>query len=90
MVEQLIEWKVNILFVVGGDGTQRGGRDLGRRLCGAVTSWRWSGSRKRSTTTWPTWTRVSATRRPVPPPWRRSPRHIPRREARGMEWASSS
>lgn len=29
MVEQLIEWKVNILFVVGGDGTQRGGRELG-------------------------------------------------------------
>ena len=29
MVDQLIEWKVNILFVVGGDGTQRGGRDIG-------------------------------------------------------------
>ena len=29
MVDQLIEWKVNILFVVGGDGTQRGGRALG-------------------------------------------------------------
>jgi 6-phosphofructokinase 1 len=29
MVDQLIEWKVNILFVVGGDGTQRGGRAIG-------------------------------------------------------------
>ena len=29
MVDQLVEWKVNILFVVGGDGTQRGGRDIG-------------------------------------------------------------
>ncbi len=29
MVDQLIEWEVNILFVVGGDGTQRGGRDIG-------------------------------------------------------------
>lgn len=28
MVDQLIEWKVSILFVVGGDGTQRGGRDI--------------------------------------------------------------
>ena len=29
MVDQLVEWKVNILFVVGGDGTQRGGRAIG-------------------------------------------------------------
>jgi 6-phosphofructokinase 1 len=29
MVDQLIELKVNILFVVGGDGTQRGGKDIG-------------------------------------------------------------
>ncbi len=29
MVDQLIEWKVSILFVVGGDGTQRGGREIG-------------------------------------------------------------
>ncbi|MGA7216279.1 MAG: ATP-dependent 6-phosphofructokinase, partial [Terrimicrobiaceae bacterium] len=29
MVDRLIELKVNILFVVGGDGTQRGGRDIG-------------------------------------------------------------
>ena len=29
MVDQLIELKVNILFVVGGDGTQRGGNDIG-------------------------------------------------------------
>ena len=29
MVDQLIELRVNILFVVGGDGTQRGGRDIG-------------------------------------------------------------
>ena len=29
MVDQLIELKVNILFVVGGDGTQRGGQDIG-------------------------------------------------------------
>jgi 6-phosphofructokinase 1 len=29
MVDQLIELKVNILFVVGGDGTQRGGKALG-------------------------------------------------------------
>jgi 6-phosphofructokinase 1 len=28
MVDQLIEWKVSILFVVGGDGTQRGGHDI--------------------------------------------------------------
>jgi 6-phosphofructokinase 1 len=29
MVDQLIELKVNILFVVGGDGTQRGGKAIG-------------------------------------------------------------
>ena len=29
MVDQLIELKVSILFVVGGDGTQRGGKDIG-------------------------------------------------------------
>jgi 6-phosphofructokinase 1 len=29
MVDQLIELKVNILFVVGGDGTQRGGKEIG-------------------------------------------------------------
>ena len=35
MVDQLIELKVNILFVVGGDGTQRGGRAIGEEALAA-------------------------------------------------------
>ena len=90
MVDQLIELKVNILFVVGGDGTQRGGKAIGEEACGAATDWRWWVFPRPSTTIWPIWTRVSDTKPPALRPSMPSPRRIPKRAVREMASGLSS
>ena len=76
MVATLERLGVNLLFVIGGDGTLRGAQRIAdeadRR---GLTRCRWSASRRRSTTTSRTSTRASASRpRSAGPPSRSSPR----------------
>ena len=69
-VDNLIRRGVNILFTIGGDGTQRGGNDCSRKPGSAATRSRWSASPRPSTTTWPSSRAPSATS----PPSRKRPR----------------
>ena len=71
MVDFLDELSVDLLFVVGGDGSLRGANEIsiGVRKRGQLKSTS-SASRRQSTMTSCTWTRASASRPPLPRPSR--------------------
>ena len=72
-VDTMVRLGVNILFVIGGDGTLRGAQKLADEArARAASASRWSGSRRRSTTTSRGSTAPSASTRPSRRPRSRS------------------
>jgi len=60
-VDNLIRRGVNILFTLGGDGTQRGGTNLFQEARRRGLPWPWSASPRPLITTWPSSRAASAT-----------------------------
>jgi len=68
MVDTLAECKVNVLICIGGDGTQRGAKQLVHASPVGTSTSRWWGSRRPSTMTSPSWSTPLAS---TPPSRRR-------------------
>ncbi|WP_460491191.1 6-phosphofructokinase [Dactylosporangium cerinum] len=90
IVDCLEQLSVNVLFVIGGDGSMRGALKIAEVVAERGGASRSSGCRRRSTTTSRTSNAPSASRRPSPRPRRRSaPRTWRRPRSRtGSGWCS--
>ena len=89
-VENLIARGVNILFTVGGDGTQRGGNDLFRRRASADMRSPSSACRRRSTTTCASSRAPSASSPPSRKRCASSTARTPRRAACPADWSGEA